>query len=445
MDDPPRVLVIAESCNPSWVSVPLEAWSHYWALREVARVHLVTQQRNREAILAAGLVEGRDFTAINHEKLVGPMYKLANLLGGRGGKGWTLRTAAYSLAYPYFERLLWKRFGARLKAGEFDVVHQLTPLSPTAAPRMAKWCRRIGVPFVWGPINGGVPWPREFDAARRREREWLSYARSAHKLLPGYRSVRESAAALIIGSGDTWRQMPARYHGKCVYIPENAVDPARFARRRQRKAGRPLRLVFLGRLVPYKGADMALEAALPLIERGEAALGIWGEGPMRGELERMVQPALRSNAAAALGREAAESAVGVHFGGWVEHTKVQDVMSEADVLVFPSIREFGGGVVLEAMAVGTPAMVVAYGGPAELVSEDTGWLIPIGSRLEIVAAVREQLERLARSPGEIDEKGLGAEARVQEKFTWSVKARQSRAVYDWVLGRAGKPEFKVPV
>lgn len=433
----PRVLVIAESCNPDWVSVPLEAWSHYSALREVAQVHLVTQQRNREAILAAGLREGEDFTIINHEKLVSPLYKLANLLGGRGGKGWTLRTAAYSLAFPYFERLLWKQFGPRLRNKEFDLVHQLTPLSPTAGPRTAVRCRRIGVPFVWGPINGGVPWPRDFDRARRREREWLSYVRAMHKILPGYRSARKSAAAIIIGSSDTWRQMPRRYHDKCIYIAENAVDPARFTRRRDRKATRPLRLAFLGRLVPYKGADMALEAARPLLERGDVTLDIYGDGPMRAQLERMAPPALRGNAVTA-------DASGVRFGGWVEHTKVQDVLADADLLLFPSIREFGGGVALEAMAVGTPAMVVAYGGPAELVTNDTGWLLPLGNREAIVTAIRTELQRLVASPRQIDEKGVRAVERVHEKFTWPVKARQSRAVYDWVLGRASKPTFDMP-
>ena len=424
----PRVLVVAENCNPEWVSVPLEAWSHYAALRNVAQVHLVTQQRNREALVRAGLVEGTDFTVIDHERVAAPLYKMANLLGGRGGKGWTLRTAAYSLAYPWFERLLWKQLGPRLRAGEFDLVHQLTPLSPTAAPRIAKWCRKIGVPFVWGPINGGVPWPRAFDQARRREREWLSYVRSGHKLLPGYRSVRRNAAALIIGSRDTWKQMPERYHDRCVYIPENAVDPARFTRRRERQAARPVRLAFLGRLVPYKGPDIALEAARPLLERGEVTFDIWGDGPLKPELERL-----------------AAGLPGVRRGGWVEHTKVQEVLSEADVMVFPSIREFGGGVALEAMAVGLPAMVVEYGGPAELVTPETGWLIPLGHREQIVSAVRSALEEVVARPSLADEKGLRAIERVNAKFTWPVKARQSLAVYDWVLGRGPKPDFGMPL
>ncbi|MFN7292249.1 MAG: glycosyltransferase family 4 protein [Pirellula sp.] len=412
-----RILLIAEACNPEWASVPLEGWSHSQAIAALPDVqaHLVTQIRNQDAILRAGLRESVDFTAIDSEAVMRPAYKLASLLRGGSGKGWTTVMALSSIAYPYFEHLVWKQFAARIRSGEFDIVHRLTPLSPTAPSLLAKRCFRAGVPFVLGPLNGGVPWPKQFDTARRREKEWLSYVRGIYKALPGYRSTRKYASAILCGSKATLEQMPSWCQDKCHYIPENAVDPARFSRLRLRTAQRPIRCVFLGRLVPYKGPDMLLEAMAPLLVAGDVTLQIIGDGPMLPELQQFV---------------ASHQLPGVSFLGWVEHQQVQNCLVDADLLTFPSIREFGGGVVLEAMALGVPAVVVDYGGPAELVTTETGWTIPLADRSSLIQRLRQQIAALVAEPTAIDTRGNAARKRALEQFTWSAKAKQVRGIYE---------------
>src|SRR6185436_13327516 len=131
--------------------------------------------------------------------------------------------------------------------------------------------------------------------------------------------------------------------------------------------------------------------------------------------------------------------------GWVQHERVQDRLVEADVLTFPSIREFGGGVALEAMAAGVVPVVTDYGGLAELVSPASGFLIEMGTRTEIIGRLRETLSRLAEDPAQIDAKSEAAYRRAHEQFTWSAKAEQTRAIYDWVLGRSkNRPQFAMP-
>ena len=431
----PRVLLIAEGCNPNMTSVPLEGYSHCKAIKGLADGLVLTHWRNRSDLTNAGWIEGKDFAIIDTEWAARWVWKLATFLRGGNGSGWTTLAALSAPLNYLFEHYIWQQYGPHLAAGEFDLVHRVIPLSPTTPSLLAAKCRSIGVPFVIGPLNGGLPWPKGFDGVRRQEREWLSYVRDAYKLLPGYRSTPGCAAAILVASRETLRQMPRDCRNRCFYIPENAIDPDRFPQRPARpprEPGAPIRVVFVGRLVPYKGADMLIEAAAPLVKAGKIIVEIVGDGPQKPDLRGLIDR---------LGLSA-----GVTLAGWADHRQVRQHLADADLFGFPSIREFGGAVVLEAMALGVVPIVVDYGGPAELVTERTGFLLPLGSREQIIARFRQTLTRLAEYPAEIDAKRAPAERRARELFTWSHKARQVLKVYRWVLGQSEqKPEFEMPM
>ena len=262
---------------------------------------------------------------------------------------------------------------------------------------------------------------------RRAEKEWLSYVRSAYRLLPGYRTTRELTSAILVGSQDTLAQIPRKYHEKCFYVPENAVDPARFAHEVGSHAGGPLRVAFVGRLVPYKGADILLEAAAPLIRSAKLSIDVFGDGPEMPRLRRLISQE--------------QLAAGVVLHGWVRHTELHNHLRRAQVFAFPSIREFGGAVVLEAMALGLVPVVVDYAGPGELVTDDTGYRVPLAPRNELVLRFRDILERLTQQPLALHTVGLNARQRTLKHFTWEAKAKQVTSVYRWVLEAGTKPKF----
>jgi glycosyltransferase involved in cell wall biosynthesis len=428
-----RVLVIAESANPDWSSVALIGWSLSRALLEHVDGHVVTHIENRDALRKMGWTEGREFTAIDPGAIEDPINQVSDVVRKVLRLGWTWRTALSSVYYYYFEHLVWRRFGEALRSGAFDIVHRITPISPvTPSLIVARGCRSARVPFVWGPVNGGVAWPKDFRGVLQREGEWLSYVRGAHRLLPGYAVTRSAAAGVIAGSVAVWDQMKG-HQERCVYLPENAIEPERFALTEPASAPReaPLRVAFVGRLVPYKGADMLLEAAAPLIRSGRLQVELIGDGPEMASLRRQVVEAQIGH--------------GVTFSGWIDHREVAKRLARSEVFALPSIREFGGGVVLEAMALGLAPVVVDYGGPGELVTDETGFRIPLGPRDSVVAAFRQTLEELAASPGRARRIGAQARSRVYRLFTWDAKARQILEVYRWVLNERGKPDFGMPL
>lgn len=416
---PYRVLLVAEAANPEWTSVPLVAWNLSRALAKVTNVHLVTQVRNRDAIIRAGLIEGQDFTVIDNDRFAYPLYKLSDWLRGGVGKGWTTKMAFSSLAYYSFEHDLWRRFKSRIAGREFDIVHRITPLSPTNQSIIARRLAKLKIPFVVGPLNGGVPWPKGFRDRQHAEREWLSHIRWLYKLMPGYRSMRRHSAAIIVGSTYTLAEMPRWAKSKCVLIPENGVREELLNLTRDRSTFRPLRGAFVGRLVPYKGADILLEAAADFLRKEQLELHIIGDGPQRLLLEATVQRLNVQNR--------------VLFHGWIPYGEVQERLKTCDFLALPSVREFGGGVVVEAMALGVTPVVADYAGPSELVDERTGIRVPFHDQKSLVEGMKRAIERIIRSPDMLEELGAAAREKVREKLTWEAKANQIVAVYDAVV------------
>jgi glycosyltransferase involved in cell wall biosynthesis len=402
-----RILLLAEAANPEWTSVPLVGFHQAAALRQVADVHVVTQVRNRDALVRAGWVEGRDFTAIDSERFAGPLHRLASCLGLGAGRAWSLSTGLASFAYLYFERLVWRTFGARLAAGEFAAVHRITPVSPATPSPLARHCRRLGVPFVLGPLNGGLPWPRGFLAERWREGEVWSALRGLRRLLPFARSTLAHAEVILVGSRSAFADVPPRFRSRTIAMPENGIHAGAHPEPVARARGLPVRFCWAGRIVPCKGLHLGLEALMPLLRERRAELTVFGDGPERGLLAGMA--------------EAGGVAGQVHFAGWLPQAELLAQMRTHDAFLFPSIREFGGGALLEAMACGLYPLVVDYGGPPEICG-DAGFRVPIGPRGAIVTALRARATELCAAPQQLEALGRAAWQRAQT-FAWSAKAQ----------------------
>jgi len=423
-----KVLLLAEAANPDWTSVPLLGWLHAKALSTICEVHLVTQLRNKESIEKQGWVEGVDFTAIDTEILAKPIHRLSTFLRGGKNVAWTIDTALQSLTYPLFEYLVWKKFKHDLISKHFDVVHRITPVSPTSPSLIAKKLRHYPVPFILGPINGGVKWPQEYLSLKKKEREWLTSVRNFYKLLPGSKNCRKYSSAIIAGSKDTYLQIPEKLQYKTFYIPENGIDSNRFFPKEKASYQLPLNVVFIGRLVPYKGADMAVEAIAEFCKKGLIKFHIFGGGPEMESLQRLVAKLDVSSS--------------VHFHGFVDNNKLKEHLHKMDLLIFPSVREFGGGCVLESMASGIVPLVVDYAGPAELVTQSCGYKVAMLQRSYLIEQIRIELSKILVAPEQLAEKRVSCLDRISKYYTWERKAEQDLAIYNWCLGKGPKPSYQ---
>jgi glycosyltransferase involved in cell wall biosynthesis len=419
-----RVLLLADLCNPDWPSLPVVGYNTARSIADHADAVIVTQVRNRENLERVGGVGRAEVVYLDTEKIAAPIYKAAVALRRGTATGWTLQMAMDYPSYVAFELAAWRRLRGELAAKRFDVVHRITPMSPTLPSPMA---RLSPVPFVLGPLNGNLPWPSGFGAELRREREWLSYLRNAHKLLPFSRTTYTRAAAVLAAFDHTLADLPASVRDRAINFPEVGIDPAVFSAPERPKRER-LTVLYAGRLVPYKLPEVVVRAfaASPALRRHR--LVVAGDGPERPRLEAIVREH---------GLEGC-----VELVGQKTQAQIGALMRDAEIFAFPSIRELGAGVVVEAMACGMACVVVDYGGPATLIGPDRGVKVPLADKDALVARFAAELDALVADPDRTARLGAAAHAHAMDHYAWDVKARKTLEIYEWVLGRRSeRPDF----
>jgi len=161
-----------------------------------------------------------------------------------------------------------------------------------------------------------------------------------------------------------------------------------------------------------------------------ARFTVLGDGPERSRLEQLVK---------SLGIEKA-----VSFRGWVSHSEVLNRLRSADVMVFPSIRDFGAGVVFEALATGAVPVVADFGGPGDIVSPDMGFKVPLKNENDFVAQMEKILADLADNRDRLERLRRQGMAYVQESLTWEAKAEATTRILRWAVRQGPKPDLPPP-
>lgn len=429
-----RILLLAARSNPNLLTGPLIGYSLGEALSRLHEVTLVIEARHEKAVREAnaGFHSIEPFEVAWLDQVYTWLFRRI-FKEDRGNLLWT------AINYPRpvaFECLVWRRLRTRILEGEFDIVLRILPIVPMMASPFAFFLRKGPIPFVIGPLNGGLPWPRGFNQLARQRAEagnWVANLRSLYRFLPFARSTYAEATAIIAGSSNTCREF-AHYQDKVFYVPgENGLNSSWIQERRPVSgcdSKQKLELIILNRLVPLKAVDLALRASASLLREGRARLSILGEGPERQRLEDLVDE---------LGVRHA-----VTFCGWVDHPEVLSRLRESDVLLFPSLREFGGAVVFEALAAGTVPVVADFGGPGDIVTDDVGYRIPLTDERRMAAEIESVLKHLASDRNHLEKLRRQGPVYAREHLTWEAKARMVSDVLLWSVGAGPKPTMPPP-
>lgn len=420
-----KVLMVMEQCNPEWASVPLLAYNFYSEIRKRADVVLVTHERNRNAL--EKIRQEHEIHYIYEPGWLKKYYRLIAAVTSKGRVNWPLQHALSYPLYAQFDRAVCKKIGDRVMAAEYDLVHAMTPILPRYPVKIIEKCKNT--PFLLGPINGGIPFPEGegFGYVAKKEFAMFNFLRLFTRLIPGYRKTYSNADAILSGSVYTMGMIKDLFSigqdsDRVEIFHENGILRS-FIGKPKKKDGRAdkdiINLLFVGRLVAYKGADIVIEALGRLPEfKDRICFTIVGGGPERESLENLTDKYDLKDV--------------VKFTGWVKQGDTLNYYRKADLFCFPSIREFGGAVALEAMGCGVPCIVADYGGIGEYVSEDSGFKIKPVSRAYLVEQFAKQISAVIENPRILDKMSGKAIERVR-LYEWGQKAENMIEIYKKII------------
>jgi glycosyltransferase involved in cell wall biosynthesis len=307
-----------------------------------------------------------------------------------------------------------RRLHAEVK---FDVIHQLNMVGFREPGHLWK----LDAPFVWGPVGGLGTMPWRFlsvlgcyGAVYHLAKDIINI--SQRRLLPRpKKAARAARGALIAATGGTQRAMSRFFGEESTVITEvGPVSKPRPEPLLAREAQSPIRIVWNGLHIPRKALPLILRAVSTLGPEVAWELHILGDGPRRAAWRRL---ALR------LGLENR-----CHWYGWLPREQAIGVMQSGHVFVITSLADLTSTVLLEALSLGLPIVCLDHCGFSDVVTEECGIKVPVGSPGQVEHDLAAAITGLWRDEGHRRCLAAGAIARAGE-FSWEAKARALDAIY----------------
>jgi len=311
---------------------------------------------------------------------------------------------------PIWERtynLLWQYAALRhARALErqiaLDAIHHLT----WGGVRAPTFLGSLRAPLIVGPIGGGETSPnalRDVLTARSRTIERIrDLSNASITVNPITRVGLAQAKVIFVKTPDTQRILTAAMQRKSRSFLELTLQRSQLGSPRGPRRGPP-RLLYAGRLLYWKGVHIAIRALEQLLPRmPEARLTIVGKGP---EGERLKAEALNGG----LGDR-------IEFIPWLPQQQLFTLYGNHDLLVFPSLHDSSGNVVLEALSHGLPVVCLDLGGPRQIVTSQSGIVVSTAGRdtNRVAAAMADEMNALFADPARLAALSSGALARATE-------------------------------
>ncbi len=413
-----QILLSAYACEPGLGSEAAVGWGWATHLSPQNNVHVITRESNRDLIeqeLAERPIKNLHF---HYYDLPG------------WARRWKKGSTGVHLYYILWQYGAYKFSKTIIKKISFDIVHHVTFVST----RFPSFMGKLGPPFVFGPVAGGETAPIALWWSMDRASRIKEFLRSIsimwikHSLL--MRKTFATASHIITTSSQTTELIPKKYHRNVTQslgIALSDDEMAELGATLQSKAKETghFRVFFAGRFLHWKGMDFGLKAFSLLVKDIESTnLTMIGDGIAKKTWQQMCNDLnVDSN---------------VKWVTRMSRPQFLNSLKNFDVLLFPSLHDSGGMVVLEAMAAGIPVVCLDIGGPSLLIDDTCGIRVPATTPDETINDIYQALLELATNPEKLQAQSQAAVQRANNQFTWKKKAQNIIEIYEAAITEYNK-------
>ncbi|MGV3502905.1 MAG: glycosyltransferase family 4 protein [Adhaeribacter sp.] len=376
-----NILLSAYSVHPHAGSESGVAWRF---IKELAKDHtlfILTRKRNKpdiEAALAGLDLKSRLSFFYFDLPILCKLYKVASVSEH-------LYYCLWQLFMPLKARRVVKEYG-------IDLIHHVT-LGAFRYPSLLAFFNK---PFIFGPVGGGENYPFTIKKAFPYKFVLLEVLRDMiNKLFllnPLLLWTFHKSTLIVCRTSQTLGLIPKRYHHKCIVeigicVPEHDHRGPGGAGLREGPA--PLRMLYAGRPVYWKGLHFVIAAYARVLQKyPDTEFHVSGPG----------DPAWAKTVAARHG-----VLHKINWLGKVDKARLEDLYQTSDLLAFPSLREAGGAVAIEALSYSLPVLCLDLGGPAQVVNSKWGIVVPTRNKtqLDLIQDIADEISGLYQAPDKL--------------------------------------------
>lgn len=298
----------------------------------------------------------------------------------------------------------------------FDAVHHLT-FNTIELPGLL-WL--IGAPFYWGPVGGAQEPPKALRG--HFGKAWVGeLVRIARKRFVPYnpivRASIRKARRVLAANADTAKLLRRSGATNLLHEIETGIDLTGIDVVHSTNTRPHLTILWAGKFFARKGPLLALSIIARAKDCGiPVQLLIAGDGPMETAMREEISRSGLDDEVSIVGR--------------LSLAEMRAFYRSGDVLLFTSLHDTSGNVIIEAMAHGLPVLALDHHGASEIVDHASGIKVPVTDEARIIDAFADALGDLHRDPDARREMGLAARKRVETMYTWEQKRRLIRDLYD---------------